>query len=158
MTRLLRTSAAALTTCLLLATTVACNDESPPPGGGKASSSDKAAPTAAYAVDIAFADVGAAGEPTALPPGQPVLMTVTNTGKKADAFLLQLRPPDGGAVTPAGVQLKPGTSADVRLLLLPPPPGQPSSGAGGVTLVAVSRTTHEVVGQLALPEVGPTAE
>lgn len=155
MTRLLRTSAA-LTACLLLGTTAACNDESPPPGGGKASSSGKPAPTAAYAVEISFADVGAAGEPTALPPGQPVLMTVTNSGKKPDAFLLQLRPPEAGAVTPAGVQLKPGTSAQVRLLALPPQ-GQ-SSSQGKVTLVAVSRTTHEVVGQLVLPEVGPTAE
>ena len=151
MTRLHRTTAAVLLGCVLLAT-AACNDEVPPPGGGHASSTKHERP-APYAVSLQFADIGGSGGETPTPaPGEPVLVTVTNRGTKADAFLLQLRPPDIGGVSPAALELKPGATTQVRVVMMPAHPGQGSD----VSLVAISRATRKQVGSLDL--VAPKAE
>lgn len=152
MARLHRTAAAALVTCLLLGATAACNDQVPPPGGADKGAASKKRPAAPYAVTLAFADVGGSGGETPTPaPGEPMLITVTNRGTKADTFILQLRPTANGGVSPAGVALKPGAAAQVRVVLLPGPDDQ-----DGVSLVAISRATKQEVGSLDLP--APKAE
>jgi hypothetical protein len=148
MARLRRTSAAVLLACAVLGTTVACNDKAPAPGAHShhASSSPTAHEhPAPYAATLELADIGSGGQVTPAP-GQPVLVTVTNTGTKTDAFLLQLRPPDLGGVSPEGAVLKPGHSTEVRVAMLPPQSGQPTK----VTMVAISRATQQEVGSLEL--------
>jgi hypothetical protein len=154
MNRRHRTSAAVLLACLLLGSTAACSDKAPPPGGGHTSStSKKHERPAPYAASLEYADIGSSGGQAPTPaPGEPVLVTVTNRGTKADTFLLQLRPPDNGGVSPGGVVLKPGASAQVRVVMLPAQPGQGSQ----VSLVAISRATKQQVGSLDL--VPPKAE
>lgn len=109
---------------------------------------------AAYAVELALMEEpsppsGAPSGPssTAGPSGGPLLVTVSNTGKRKDSYLLRLLPPDAGGVAPTTVTLGPGEQEVVRVVLNT---GMPEREIP-LEVSALSRAQGEVLTTLELP-------
>jgi hypothetical protein len=61
--------------------------------------------------------------------------TLTNTGRKADRFVVVVAPSSLGAAAPAMIELKPGASAEVRYQLVG------ADGVGGSPVLQAHSTT-----------------
>ena len=107
-----------------------------------------------YAVELALLEEssppsGAPSSPSESsgPPGGPVLVTVTNAGKREDSYLLRLVPPNAGGVAPTMLTLAPGEQEVVRVVLNP---GMPESETAP-QVTALSRAQGGVLTTLELP-------
>ena len=124
--------------------------------GGEPSSAPSATSTAqaAYAVELALVEEssppsGAPSSPSssAGPSGGPLLVTVSNVGKRKDSYLLRLTPPDAGGVAPTTITLAPGEQEVVRVVLNTGMPGRETAPE----VTALGRAQGEVLTTLELP-------
>ena len=153
MSRPRRTAAAAALLAAVLGGVAACSGDAGTPPEAKASSTRNAPAEGPYAASLELEDLP--GGPSASPRlGQPRFVTVTNNGKKKDAYLLRIDPPGIGGVTPAAVELAPGASVQVRVSMRPTPPGEEDPAP---SLVAVSRATADEVARVEIPVPEPAS-